>query len=190
MIELLFLFDQKIFLILNSWNANWLNPIMIFLSGKIVWIPFIILGLLFSFRKMEKRNFYVFLLFISLAIIASDVTSSYIIKNLVQRLRPCRLSELKPFIHHFGQKCGGKYGFISSHAANAFCLITYFLTVFKKKSLRYSLLWLLPFLVSYSRIYLGVHYPLDLIGGSVVGISWGMTMGGLVRSFVLRSKPT
>lgn len=189
MIETLSLFDRKIFLVINSWNTIWLNPIMIFFSSKIVWIPFIGIGVFYSYKKMEKRNFFLFLLFFFLAIIASDITSSYIIKNLVQRLRPCRLSELKPFIYHFGQKCGGKYGFVSSHAANAFSLITYFLTFFKINNLRHSLIWILPFLVSYSRIYLGVHYPLDLIGGAMVGIGWGWIMGGLVRNFVLGSKP-
>ena len=188
MIDSLSKLDQKLFLFLNTWHFNWLNPIMIFLSGQIIWIPFLFLIMAFAFKRLEKNSFYLFLLFLILAVVVSDVTSSYIIKNLVQRLRPCKMIELKELINQFGQKCGGRYGFVSSHAANSFCVISFSLSCLKMSSRKYHLLWILPILVSFSRIYLGVHFPGDLAGGALVGIFWGLLMAYFYKNLDLRGK--
>lgn len=161
---------------------------MVFFSGQLVWLPFI-LGLLWlAFKKLERNSFYLFILFLLLAVIASDVTSSYVLKNLVQRMRPCRLAELKPLINDFGQKCGGRFGFVSSHAANSFAILIFSFTVLKLKVLSFHLIWLLPLLVSYSRIYLGVHYPGDIAGGMLVGLGWGYFLARCFLSRPLGSK--
>lgn len=121
-------------------------------------------------------------LFLILAIIASDVTSSYLLKNIVNRLRPCREIDLKPLIYSFGQKCGGKFGFVSSHAANSIALVFFSIRSlnFEKKWI-YGL-WIIPVLVGYSRIYLGVHYPGDIAGGMLVGLFWGYVFSKMYKT--------
>ena len=156
------------------------------LSGQALWIPFIGFFVLSSWKKNGKVPTYLFGLFLLLTLIASDVSSSYIIKNLVNRMRPCRLDDLKPLIYSFGQKCGGKFGFVSSHAANSLALVLFSLRTlsFRQKTI-YALL-ILPFLVSWSRIYLGVHYPGDILGGFLVGTFWAMVFSALYKNILRR----
>ena len=173
MIESLSHIDTNLFFLINSLHASWLNPIMVFFSSQLIWIPFVIFILYAAFKELPKTQFYLFLLFLLFAIIASDVTSSYILKNFFKRLRPCRLEDIKLLMNSFGQKCGGRFGFVSSHAANSFAILTLSFLALKKLKGLFNLIWLLPLIVSYSRIYLGVHYPGDILGGALVGISWG-----------------
>lgn len=187
MLEALSNLDRNLFLFINSWNAGWLNSIMVFFSGQALWIPLIGLVIWMARKQLDRRSFGIFFLFLLLGIVASDVTSSYLLKNLVERLRPCRLPELKVLTNQFGQKCGGKYGFVSSHAANSICLMSFAFLVLEMKSWKYYCLWLLPVMVSFSRIYLGVHYPGDIIGGLVVGFFWAYM---LAKFFKLRRQTT
>lgn len=151
-------------------------------SGQTLWIPFIGYFFWFSFRKNGKEATLYFALFLILALVASDVTSSYLLKNLTDRLRPCREIDLKPLIYSFGQKCGGKYGFVSSHAANSVALVLFSIRSLKFEKKWIYFLWIIPAIVAYSRIYLGVHYPGDVIGGILVGTIWGWTFSELLVS--------
>ncbi len=185
MLESLSSLDRNLFLVLNSWNAEWLNPVMIFLSDQVIWLPLIGFVIWMAHKQFDRRSFGIFFLFLLLGIVASDVSSSYLLKNLVERLRPCRVPELKALTNQFGQKCGGKYGFVSSHAANSICLMSFAFFVLEMKSWKYYWFWLVPLLVSFSRIYLGVHYPGDIIGGLIVGCTWAYI---LAKFFKLRSQ--
>lgn len=179
MIEAISSWDRSLFLFINSLHHESLNGIMHFLSGQALWIPFILLIVYLAFRELGKKTGALFFLFLVLALIASDVSSSYLLKNIFLRYRPCRLEDLKPLIYMFGQKCGGKFGFVSSHAANSFLIVIFSLRILKRKWLH--LMWILPVLVSYSRIYLGVHYPGDIIGGLMVGAIWGTLLSSLFK---------
>jgi undecaprenyl-diphosphatase len=181
-IDWLLYIDTQLFLLINSLNIPALNPVMVFLSGQVIWVPLIIFVIYFSYQKVSKPAFYVFLLLLVLSFIASDVTASYMFKNLFQRLRPCRMAELKPLIINFGQKCGGRFGFVSSHAANSFTLLSYFFLAARPGKKILCLIWLLPLLVSHSRIYLGVHFPGDIIGGAIIGITWGAYFAWIFRN--------
>jgi undecaprenyl-diphosphatase len=181
MIESLNALDRSLFLAINSWHSEWINPLMVFFSGQIIWLPLIMIALWIAFKQLGVKGFSLFFLFLILTIIASDVFSSYILKNSFNRLRPCRVIDLKPFIYQFGQKCGGKFGFVSSHAANSVAVVFFTLRILPFKSYSIYLLWLLPFIVSYSRIYLGVHYPGDVIFGAMVGIFWAFLFSWIFK---------
>lgn len=177
MIDALLDLDRKLFLSINGAHTAWLNPIMEAISGQIMWVPYIALIIWYVKQKYSRYLFGCFLLLFGLVVAASDVTSSYILKNIFQRLRPCRLDELKPLINMFGQRCGGKFGFVSSHAANAYALVSFTHLALELKGKWTLVLWILPIIVGYSRIYLGVHYPGDIIGGWIVGVCWGLGLG-------------
>jgi undecaprenyl-diphosphatase len=180
--------DLELFLELNSWHTPWLNSIMVFFSSQLIWLPLIAMIFFMAIKQLTRKEFFIFVLFFFLAIIASDVTSSYILKNVFERLRPCRVPEIKDFINNFGQKCGGRFGFVSSHAANSLCIITFSFILLKFKSKKYHFLWILPLLIGYSRIYLGVHYPGDILGGFIVGGTWASILAVMFKSYQLRSK--
>lgn len=178
MINLLHNLDQKLFLWMNGFHSPHLDQLMVFLSGQALWVPFIVFFLWKAKMKLERRQLGVFFVFMILTLVLTDVTSSYIMKNIFDRLRPCRVDELKPLIYHFGQKCGGKYGFVSSHAANSLAVVLFSFLALELRG-QYFFLLLLPVLVSFSRVYLGVHYPGDIAGGFLVGATWAFIMGKL-----------
>lgn len=183
MIEGLTALDRSLFLFINSFHSEALNPFMVFISGQLLWIPLI--GYFFwrAFKTQTRKNFYFFCLFLVLALIASDVTSSYVFKNIFTRLRPCREIDLKPFIYSFGQKCGGRFGFVSSHAANSVALILFSIRSLKFTEKWTHALWIIPALVCWSRMYLGVHYPGDILGGVLIGLSWSYFFSTIYSSY-------
>ncbi|WP_228370551.1 phosphatase PAP2 family protein [Chryseobacterium gleum] len=127
---------------------------------------------------------------IAIAITLADQISSGLIKHLVQRLRPSHEPLLIPLIRLSKAGPGGLYGFVSSHAANAMAL-TVLLSIIlppHHKDIKVKLfIWML--LVSYSRIYNGVHYPSDVLGGIIVGTAVGLIIGLLTKRFVLKEVP-
>jgi undecaprenyl-diphosphatase len=165
--------DQQLFLFLNSANSPFWDRIMVFLSRIPVWIP-LYLAILVYLGFRYKRKFYFILLFIIIAITLSDQLS-VLVKNSVDRLRPCHEPALQGLVHVVNGACGGIYGFVSSHAANTFNVALLSLLLIRKKWYSvFIIIWASA--VSYSRIYLGVHYPADVMFGAILGAltGWGI----------------
>ena len=166
--------DHQLFLILNSLNSPFWDNIMYAISGKIIWIPLYTVILIFLAIKYKKK-FLVILLFIILGVTLADQSSVHLFKNLFHRLRPCHEPSLEGLVHLVKGECGGLYSFVSSHAANSFNIALLSLMLIKKKWYTISIiLW--ASIIGYSRIYLGVHYPGDVIFGSLLGamIGWSV----------------
>jgi len=171
MIDWLVQLDTKIFLILNGLNSESFDVVMWWVSGKSTWWPFYVL--LLGYLGWKKGwQLVPMILFIALVIVLADQISVHLFKNVFQRLRPCHEPSLEGLVHLVNNKCGGKYGFVSSHAANTFGLASLlFLWVRRRWFTVLMILW--ASLVGYSRIYLGVHYPGDVLFGSLLGVSCG-----------------
>ncbi len=160
--------DKQLFLFLNSLHIDFLDQLMLFVSNSFFPI-LVILFIFFSYGyKFYRKS--IFLLFIPLLISfgLSDSISSRILKPSTKRLRPCHEKTLKVYTANNG--CGGKYSFVSSHASNSFAILFFMFLLFKRFN-RYSYLFLMyAGVVSYSRIYLSRHYPLDIFCGAILGL--------------------
>lgn len=161
--------DQAWLLAINGAHTPWLDQIFWYISQAWVWIPLyiILIGLLIGTFGWRKGLLMV--LSLAIAVGLSDYVSSGLIKPLVCRLRPTHEPALEGLVHIVHNYTGGLYGFVSSHAANTFSVALLFALFWQQKNSHGW--WLLVYVVlnCYSRIYLGVHYPGDILGGLVVG---------------------
>lgn len=180
--------DEGLFIFLNSFHWDWLDPIMYHISQTVTWIPFYAVLVYFIYKADPKTSWWVFG-GVALAILISDQTTSGFMKPFFERLRPCHDERWQGIMHHYGN-CGGLYGFASSHAANTFATATFLnLKVGKNiKHLKWLFLWAV--IISYTRLYLGVHYPVDIFIGAFIGflagvISWFLIV--FIKREILKS---
>ena len=116
---------------------------------------------------------WIVMLSVAILITFSDQISVHLFKETFQRYRPCHNLLLQGQIHLLDGNCGGQYGFVSSHAANTFALMTFLIFFFRHKGFAIGM-YLWASFVCYSRVYAGVHYPFDIVGGMVLGIFLGL----------------
>ena len=172
MLETIASLDRDLFLFLNGLHADWLDPIMYFISGKVEWIPLYILLIGVIIYKYKWKSIPI-LLAVGLTFFITDRFTAGFMKPFFERLRPSHNPELAGLIHYINGYKGGIYGFASSHAASTFGLAMILWMTLKKdfKWIKWLFLW--AAVVSYSRIYLGVHYPGDIFVGMIVGLAAG-----------------
>jgi len=190
MIELIKNIDTAVFLFLNGLGTTWADHLFYWISNRFVWIPLYATILFFIIKRWEKQSVWIILCVI-LSIFLTD-QSCNLIKNSVQRPRPSHETELSGQVHLVENPDGttyrgGEFGFPSSHAANAIVLVwtlLFFLKSKRKWPCFLIIFWCL--LISYSRIYLGVHYPFDILAGFLVGTFWAVLLFYLLFLFIPR----
>lgn len=160
--------DKELLLFINNTHSPLWDEIMIKATDRFFWIPFYVLIGVFLIWKFRKKAWLV-LLVVSILIIFTDQFTSALLKPMFERLRPCHDDSIKGLLR-LVYGCGGKYGFVSSHAANTFALSTFLILLFNKQYWFVYFLYAWALFVSYSRIYLGAHYPGDILGGAIAGI--------------------
>lgn len=175
--------DQSLFLALNGCHNAFFDHFFWLVSGKYIWIPLYLFIAFLIIRKYKKQSWIIILSAI-MVVILTDQTSVHLFKNIFMRYRPSHNFDLQGLIHLVNGYSGGLFGFVSSHAANSFG-IAIFTALFLKNKWYWIFILLWAALVSYSRIYLGVHYPADIIGGMVLGFLWAVIIFLLI-SIILK----
>jgi len=162
--------DKSLFVFLNSLGSDGFDFIWLSITDKKSSIPLYLFLIYYIYKKFSNKEFLKYLILVIILIVLTDQTSGFF-KDFFQRLRPCHDQEINSFIRTVKEGCGGLYGLFSAHAANTFAVATFFYFILKRYSKNFKYLFLWATIVSYSRIYVGVHFPSDIIFGACFGIA-------------------
>ncbi len=180
MMEFILQLDRELFLFLNSLQHPVLNEIMLWVTNRFIWFPFYGVLVYLLVRRFGKESIPMIVCLLLTVVLADQVSASFF-KPYFARLRPCHdpLLEGVKLVGH----CGGRYGFVSSHAADTFGAATCLWLLVREywKPVVWMFAW--AAVVSYSRIYLGVHYPLDIVLGALLGALLAFVCFGLYKSY-------
>lgn len=170
MIEKILSLDTELLIYLNNLGSTQYDGLWLMITRQLNWLPLFLLLLYLIFQKLGAKQTLYLLLFVAVLITFTDQVTN-LFKNGFQRLRPCANPEVSPLIRVVQFR--GSYSFFSGHAANSMAVATFIYCILHRYYKYFYLLFLWPLIFAYSRIYLGLHYPLDIFCGYLFGIFSG-----------------
>lgn len=172
--------DKWLFVKLNSqWTNPFFDAVLPFFRNSVFWAPLYIFIAVFIAVNFGRKGLWWALLFICTVAI-TDLIGARIIKEAFNRTRPCQDAEFMNHVRLLLKRCSGSSSFISNHAANHFGLATFAFLTFRGVFKRWMILaFIWAFFIAYAQIYVGVHYPMDVAGGAILGIFIGSIMAGI-----------
>ena len=170
MLEKILSLDTELFVFLNGLGSETFDGLWLFITKQSNWIPLFLLLMYVIYKKLGAKQTLYFLLFVAVIVTITDQTTN-LFKNGFQRLRPCNNLEINSFIRIV--QIRNSFSFFSGHAANSIAVATFVYFNFKDKIKYFGLLFLWPLIFAYSRIYLGLHYPVDILTGYLFGFTFG-----------------
>jgi len=187
MIDSLKLIDKTILLAINSFHSSFLDVVMFYLSEIWIFTPFFIYLIYLIYKKIGIKKTSILIVFVAILITLCDQTAT-VTKKSVKRFRPTHNIEIKDNLLIVKNYRGGTYGFFSGHAANTFGIAMFLFLLFSKQTKASRFVFFIwAGLVSYSRMYLGVHYPSDIFVGMLVGLFFGFVVYQLQKLYFLRT---
>jgi len=177
--------DRQLLFAINDANSPLFDTIMWWVSKPAFGIPFYLVFVFLLYKYFGWKSTLFIVLSTGAAVGLADLSAKYLFKEMFERFRPSQNFEIKGQLHYVNNYHGGMYGFVSSHAANMFS-IAMLIGLWLKKKIKYSLHFLLIWaaLIGYSRIYLGVHYPSDVLCGALLG----MLIAFLMYKVIIKAK--
>ena len=188
MIEFLKQCDRELFLFLNGLHKPWLDQAMFLMTKAVFWIPVYIMLLYLIAKNYSVKVMFWSLVAIAVIIALGDRISVMAFKDVFQRYRPTQNLEIGHLVHVVNDYRGGMYGFVSSHATNFFSISTFSALLLRKRHpfiVPFLLVW--ASLICYTRIYLGVHYPGDILAGALLGMLIGFIIFRLFKKYILKT---
>ena len=176
--------DKIVFTIIQTkLSAPWLDGIMLILRNPLTWVPLYIFMLIWIL-KFDRIITLKFILFTIACFAITDYSTAHFFKPFFDRLRPCYDSETAGVVRGI-ISCGGKYSFPSSHAANHFGLAGFwYYSIYLLSTQKWRWLWIWAFLISFAQVYVGLHFPLDIAGGALLGIVTGLVLARLFQAWI------
>ena len=185
MLEKILELDKNVFVFLYNLGSAPFDGIWLIITKQKYWTPFFIFVFYLFQKKLGWKNLSYFLLFIAFLIVISDQTSSFF-KNHFHRLRPYYDSQFSAIIRSLKHK-PGQYSFFSGHATNSMATTVFAFMILKRYYNHTYWLFLFPIIFAYSRIYLGLHFPTDIITGYIFGATYGFVFYKIYQKYVLKT---
>lgn len=186
MLEKIISLDKELFVFLNGLGSETFDGLWLIITQQIYWIPFFIYLLYLAHKKLGTKQILYILLFVSLIVLFTDQLTNFV-KHHFYRLRPCNNPEIKDIIRIVLHR--NSFSFFSGHASNSMAVATFLFLILRKEYKYFGLIFLWPLIFAYSRIYLGLHFPIDILTGYAVGASIGFVFFKIYQSTQKRYFP-
>lgn len=183
MLEKIIHLDKELFVFLNGLGSETFDGLWLAITKQFYWTPLFLVIFYLLQKKLGWKNFGIYILFTAVLIFVCDQTAN-LFKDYFQRLRPCNDEEIKHIIRIV--KSSDTFSFFSGHAANSMATTVFTFMILKKHYKHVYLLFLFPLIFAYSRIYLGMHFPGDILTGYAFGVAFGFACYKLYKKFVIR----
>lgn len=177
-------FDHALFGLLNNdWHNAWFDTWMPFMRNPQFWAPLYFFLIVFSLFNFGKQKWW-WILFAALTAIITNYVSSDLVKEHIIRLRPCNNPQMSDTVRFLLNYRPQSSSFTSSHAANHFGLATFLYFTLKNRYGKWPLLFFAwAFIIGYAQIYVGVHFPLDIVGGTLIGLVFGYLSASIFNKY-------
>ncbi len=186
MLEKILSLDTQLFIYLNSLGSEPYDGLWLMITKQVNWAPLILLLFYVIFKKLGTKQSLYLLFFVAILLVFTDQITNFF-KNGFQRPRPCNNPEINTFIRVVQSR--SSFSFFSGHAANTMAVATFLYLILKDKVKHFGFIFCWPIIFAYSRIYLGLHYPGDILAGYLFGAFSGFLIFKLYQIAQKRNFP-